>query len=436
MPNTCDTLLRAGTLVTQDRDRRVLSDAGIAVTQGKITALGAWEDLNRFQAAETIDLSEHVVLPGLVNTHTHAAMTVFRGLEDDLPLMQWLTGHIWPAESRLSPEIVSIGTALACAEMLATGTTSFCDLYLFEIAVAETVEKIGMRGFLGEGVFDTPNPSCATVEQAFERSSELISFCAGKSLVRPCLVAHSVYATNHKALVRLSGLAREQGLTLTLHAAETASETAMCLERFGARPVDILRDLDLLAPNLLVAHAVDVTCSEIELMAAKGVKVAHNPRSNMKLASGMSPVVAMRAAGMTVGLGTDGAASNNTLNMFSEMNAAALLAKVRDLDPTALPAQAALDMATRDGARALGREDFGAIAPGKQADIIALDALAPNLQPLHNPLSHLAYCASGHEVRMTMVAGKVLYQDGRFSTLDYRGLLEEMNSVRKWARGS
>lgn len=436
MPNTCDTLMRCGTLVTQDQDRRVLPDAGIAVNHGKIAALGDWQDFQCFQARKTIDLSGHIVLPGLINTHTHAAMTVFRGLEDDLPLMQWLTGHIWPAESRLSAEIVSIGTALACAEMLATGTTSFCDLYLFEKAVAETVEKIGMRGLLGEGVFDTPNPSCATVDQAFERSSELISFCQGKSLIRPCLVAHSVYATNHEALKRLAGMARELGLTLTLHAAETPSETAMCLERFGARPVDILGDLGLLAPNLLVAHAVDVTDAEIELMAAKGVKVAHNPRSNMKLASGMAPVVAMRAAGITVGLGTDGAASNNALNMFSEMNTAALLAKIRDLDPTALPAQAALDMATTDGARALGREDIGAIAPGNQADLIALDASAPNLQPMHNPSSQLAYSASGHEVCLTMVAGKVLYQDGRFSTLDYQGLLGEMDSVRKWARGS
>jgi 5-methylthioadenosine/S-adenosylhomocysteine deaminase len=363
-------------------------------------------------------------------------MTVFRGLEDDLPLMEWLNRHIWPAEARLSQEIVSIGTALACAEMLSTGTTSFCDLYIFEKAVAQTAEKIGMRCFLGEGVFDTPNPSYSTTDQAFERISELISFCQNKSLIKPCLVAHSVYATNHKALERLSGLARDLDLTLTLHAAETKSETAMCLERFDARPVGILQRLGLLAPNLLVAHAVDVTDTEIELMASNGVKVAHNPRSNMKLASGMAPIAAMRSAGITVALGTDGAASNNALNMFSEMNTAALLAKVRDLDPTALPAQAVLDMATTHGALALGQSDFSSIMPGKQADLIALDVTSPNLQPLHNPVSHLAYCASGHEVRLTMVAGKILYRDGRFSTLDYPALLGEMNSVRKWARGS
>jgi len=436
MPNSCDTLIRAGTLVTQDWDRRVLSDAGIAVTNGKVSSLGSWQDFKEFESRETVDLSGHIVLPGLVNTHTHAAMTVFRGLQDDLPLMEWLNSHIWPAEARLSPEIVSIGTALACAEMLSTGTTSFCDLYIFEKAVAHTVANIGMRCFLGEGVFDTPNPSYSTTDQAFERISDLMGFCRDKSLVKPCLVAHSVYATNHKTLERLSCLARERDLTLTLHAAETKSETAMCLDRFGARPVELLRRLGLLAPNLLVAHAVDVNDAEMELMAANGVKVAHNPRSNMKLASGMAPVAAMRSAGITVGLGTDGAASNNALNMFSEMNAAALLAKVRDLDPTALPAQAVLDMATTEGALALGQSDLGSIIPGKQADLIALDVNSPNLQPPHNPVSHLAYSATGHEVRLTMVAGKILFRDGQFSTLDYQALLGEMNSVRKWARGS
>lgn len=436
MPNTCDTLIRAGTLVTQDADRRILPDAGIAVTNGQVDSLGRWQYFRDFEALETIDLSEHIVLPGLVNTHTHAAMTVFRGLEDDLPLMEWLNTHIWPAETRLSPEIVSMGTALACAEMLATGTTTFCDLYLFEKAIARTVDTIGMRAFLGEGVFDTPNASYSTVDQAFERISELVSFCEDKGLVKPCLVAHSVYATSHNSLERLSGLARDLSLTLTLHAAETTSETAMCLERFGARPVGILQRLGLLAPNLLIAHAVDVSDAEIGLMAAHGVKVAHNPRSNMKLASGMAPVAAMRSAGITVGLGTDGAASNNALNMFSELNTAALLAKVRDLDPTALPAQAVLDMATTQGALALGQRDIGALAPGMQADLIALDANVANLNPLHNPVSHLAYSATGHEVRLTMVAGKTLYRNGRFHTIDYQALLGEMNSVRKWARGS
>jgi 5-methylthioadenosine/S-adenosylhomocysteine deaminase len=435
MPTTHDTLLHAGTLITQDGDRRVLCDAGIAVTGGRIDAVGSWPDMRGLAAREIIDLSGDIVLPGLINTHTHAAMTVFRGLEDDLPLMDWLTGHIWPAESRLTQEMVGIGAALACAEMLATGTTTFCDLYVFERAVAETAGAIGIRALVGEGVFDTPNASYANQEQAFAKVDDLISCCRSLDLINPCLVAHSVYATSQSSLRRLHALARDHGLTLTLHAAESPAETAMCLERFSRRPVEMLRDMDLLGPDLLIAHAVDVTGEELGLLSAHKVKVSHNPRSNMKLASGMAPVAAMRKANIRVGLGTDGAASNNALNMFAEMNQAALLAKVRDLDPTALPAQAVLDMATSDAAAALNLPCIGSIEPGKQADIIALRGDAPNFQPPHDPVSHMAYAASGHEIRLTMVSGRVLFRDGRFFTLDYPALLKEMKSVRKWARG-
>jgi 5-methylthioadenosine/S-adenosylhomocysteine deaminase len=433
---SCDTLMRAGTLVTQDENRSIIADAAVAVTGSTIAAVGSWSELSATPAREVLDFSEDIVLPGLVNTHTHAAMTVFRGLEDDLPLMDWLTGHIWPAEARLTPEIVATGTLLALAEMLATGTTAFCDLYIFERTIAQVADSVGIRAVLGEGMFDTPNASYTTMEQAFAKVDELDAFCRERPLLTPCLVAHSVYATGHATLARLGELARERGQRLTLHAAETATETALCLTRFGARPVEILRSLDLLAPNLLVAHAVDVSGVEIALLAASGTAVSHNPRSNLKLASGMAPVAAMRKAGITVGLGTDGAASNNALNMFAEMNLAALAAKAREADPTALPAQAVLDMATLDGAHALGLSTCGSIAPGMQADMVVLDGRAPNLQPLYRPVSHLAYAASGHEVRMTMVAGRPLYRDGHFLTIDYPALLGEVDSVRKWARGA
>lgn len=438
MPNLCDILIRAGTLVTQDDARRVLHDAAVTVTGGLIDAIGPWDALKETAASETIDLSRDIVLPGLVNTHTHAAMTVFRGLQDDLPLMEWLTGHIWPAEARLTPEIVALGTTLAAAEMLSTGTTTFCDLYIFEKAAAKAAMDAGIRAVVGEGVFDTPNASYRSVVEAFEKVDELREFCAGegRGLVTPCMVAHSVYATGHETLRRLAALAAETGTLLTLHAAETASETVMCLERFGRRPVAILDDLGLLSPSLLLAHAVDVTPEEIALMARCGVKVAHNPRSNMKLASGMAPVTAMRQAGLAVALGTDGAASNNALNMFAEMGQAALLAKIQTGDPTALPAKAVLDMATLGGAKALGLDGVGSIETGKQADLIALRGDAPNLQPPNGAVSHLAYAASGHETRLTMVAGRVLYRDGAFTTIDYPSLVKEMQSVRKWAKGS
>ena len=435
MSKPCDLLLRAGTMVTQDGQRRVLTDGAVAIAQGTILAVDSWETLAaRYSAGETLDCTRDIVLPGLINAHTHAAMTVFRGLEDDLPLMDWLQNHIWPAEARLSQEIVAVGTTLACAEMLRTGTTCFVDLYLFEQAVAQVVEATGMRAVLGEGVFDQANASCKTPDEALSKMAELMAFCQGRTRLRPCMVAHSTYATSQATLVRLDGLARDNGLTLTLHAAETPSETAMVLEQSGLRPVALLENLGLLSPRLLMAHAVEVCAEEITLLAAHGVRVAHNPRSNMKLGSGAAPVAAMRQAGVAVGIGTDGAASNNALNMFAEMNAAALLAKLRALDPTALPAQDVLDMATCQGALAVGWPELGSIEPGRRADMVVLDGSAPNLLPCHNPVSQLVYAATGAEVRLTMVEGRVLYRDGAYLSLDYPALLKEMASICRWAR--
>lgn len=425
--------LRAGTLITQDRNRRILHDARIAVAGGIIVSISPWEDLPPGPQGETLDLSDCIVMPGLINTHTHAAMTVFRGKSDDLPLMEWLTGHIWPAEARLTPEMIGLGTSLACAEMLYNGTTTFCDLYIFTEHAARAVKACGMRAVLGEGVFDAPNASYASIQQAMDKVSRLEELLGQETLLRPWLVAHSVYATGHDTLARMGRMARDTGRTLTLHCAESRPETLVCLERFGKRPMDILRERDLLGPNVLLAHCVDITPEEIALLRDTGACVAHNPRSNMKLASGMAPVQAMRQAGVTVSLGTDGAASNNALNMFQEMGAAALMGKLQTGDPTALPAPAVLDMATREAAKAIGWPEIGSIAPGKQADLIALDAKAPNFQPLHNPVSHLAYAATGREVRLTMVAGRVLYQDGRFLSLDYGALMDQMRDVERWA---
>jgi len=430
----CDLLVKAGTLVTQNGDRQVLADAALAVSGGKILAVGPSAEIaGLYRPGEILDHSGDIVLPGLINAHTHAAMTVFRGLEDDLALIDWLENHIWPAESRLSERIVNLGAQLACAEMLRFGCTTFLDLYLFEEQTSLAARSAGIRAVVGEGVFHPPTASYATTEEAFARVDALLNLLAGDTLVRPCLVAHSVYATGEAELVKLRDMAAENGLTLTLHAAETKDETAVCLERFGKRPVQMLHDLNLLGPNLLVAHAVDTTPEEIELLAATGTRVAHNPRSNMKLGSGAAPAAAMRAAGVTVGLGTDGAASNNSLNMFAEMAAAALLAKVGG-DPTALPARDVLDMATVDGAKAVGLADVGSLAPGFRADLTALRGDSPNLNPLYDAPSHLVYAASGGEVRLTMVDGKAVYRDGAFSGIDYPGLLAEMDDIKAWAR--
>lgn len=435
MCQNCQTLIRAGVLVTQDQERRIVEDAGLALDQGLVLAAGPWDQVRTaYGPKETLDLSGHMVLPGLINTHTHAAMTVLRGLEDDLPLMDWLQNHVWPAEARLSPEIVYLGACLACAEMLSTGTTCFLDLYLFEEHTARAVMASGMRAVLGEGVLAQATASYKSLDQALAKVEALRRLCKDHPRLKTCLVGHSVYATTHEALARLRDLAESHDEVMTLHAGESAAETAMCLERFARRPVAVLADLGLLRPNLLVAHAVDLTVQEIELLAVAGVKVAHNPRSNMKLASGTARISAMRRAGITVGLGTDGAASNNSLNLFAEMSAAALLAKVHTQDPTTLPAQEVLDMATVSGAACVGWEDLGSLSPGRAADLIALDMTRPNLQPRHNPVSHLVYAASGHEVRLSMVAGRVVYRDGQFTDLDYPALLRELAGVVRWAR--
>ncbi|WP_300164183.1 amidohydrolase [Solidesulfovibrio sp.] len=423
-PLACDTLVAAGVLVTQDDDRRVLCDAALAVTDGRIAALGpACEIRTRFAPAETLDLSGCLVLPGLVNTHCHAAMTLFRGLCDDAPLRVWLSEHIWPAEARLTAEAVRLGTAVACAEMLASGTTCFLDAYLFVDAVADAVAASGMRAVLCQGVFEIANAGFKTVEAAFASAGALADRLAGHDRLRAAIFPHAVYTCSAATLVRCAEFARARNLLLSTHACETAKENDDCLAANGARVIPYLSDLGLLEPKTLLAHGVALDAADIDRLAATGTAVAHCPRSNMKLGSGVAPVAALLRAGVTVGLGTDGAASNNALNVFSEMATAALLQKVAANDPTLLEAPAALDMATRGGAAALGWPQLGRLVVGGPADLCALDMAKPQLATGLSPVSDCVYAASGGEVACTMVAGKVLYRDGAFPGLDYPGLL-------------
>ncbi|WP_029459829.1 amidohydrolase [Solidesulfovibrio alcoholivorans] len=423
-PLPCDTLVAAGVLVTQDDTRRILRDAAIAVTDGHIAALGPAKELReRFAPAETLDLSGCLVLPGLVNTHTHAAMTLFRGLCDDAPLSVWLSEHIWPAEAKLSAEAVRLGTRLACAEMLASGTTCFLDAYLFVDAVADAAEASGMRAVLCQGVFEIANAGFKTVDAAFASSEALVARLAGHDRLRPAIFPHAVYTCSAKTLSRCAAFARDKGVLLSTHACETAKENDDCVKANGARVIPYLHDLGLLGPKTLLAHGVALDAADIARLAQTGTAVSHCPRSNMKLGSGIAPVAALSRAGVTVALGTDGAASNNALNVFSEMTTAALLQKVASGDPTRLEAQAALDIATRDGANALSWPELGRLAVGGPADLCALDMTRPQLAPGLDPVSDCVYAASGGEVRCTMVAGKVLYRDGAFPGLDYPGLL-------------
>lgn len=428
---TCDTLLHAGVLLTQDDERRVLENAALAILDGRIVALGSHQEVAAvWQARESLDLSGMLVMPGLVNAHTHAAMTFLRGLADDMPLMDWLRQKIFPVEQGLTPDLVRLGSLLGFAEMLRTGTTACVDMYIFESAVLEAADRAGLRCLAGEGVFNFPSACCPDAGAALARTREMAQRWAGHERLRLAVMPHSVYTTTAAQLTACRDLADELGLPLHIHLAETRQETAMSLEQHGRRPVAHAEALGLLRPGTLLAHVVDVDADEIALLARRGVDVIHNPSSNMKLASGIAPVPAMLAAGVRVALGSDGAASNNRLNMFTEMGRAALLHKAAG-DPEVMPAPRVLDMATRGGAAAMGTE-AGVLAVGRPADCIALDLAEPHMQPLFNAASHAVYAATGMEVCLTMVAGEVLYRDGRFSRFDYADLRAGVRDMRRF----
>ena len=429
-----DMLLFAKYILTQNSTREVQEDACLAIAQGKVAALGPAASFEQCTASTTLHLEHTLLMPGLVNAHTHAAMTYLRGMADDLPLMDWLTNYIFPVEKHLTEEIVEIGTLLGCAEMLATGTTACQDMYLLTQAACKAMGATGIKARVGEGIFSFPSPAYATQEEAFALLEQQVQQWQGHERVRLVVAPHSVYTTTAPLLERCLAFARQHDLPLHIHLAETATETAQSLEMHGMRPVAYAEHLGLLAPGTSIAHGVALLPDEIALLARQGVCVVHNPKSNMKLASGVAPVPAMLVAGVPVALGTDGAASNNALNMFAEMNACALLHKAVCQNPTLVPAQAVLDMATLGGATALAWQGLGCLHPGGPADVIALDMRRPNMQPCFTPVSQVVYAASGHEVCLTVVDGRIVYQDGRYTTIDYPVLLQEMQGLVGWVR--
>ncbi|MDR1359991.1 MAG: amidohydrolase [Deltaproteobacteria bacterium] len=431
-PPDCDTLIFASRLMTQNEERAVLENAALCVRQGVIQGLGPREDFASVRAAQTLDLGEALLLPGLINAHTHSAMTFLRGLADDLPLMIWLRRHVFPLEKKLSEEIIFLGCLLGCAEMTRSGTTAFADMYLLENAVMRAVEQCGLRVLAGEGIFAFPSPAYSEPEAALNLVRAQAARWQGHSRIRVGVMPHSVYTTTPALLGACRDLAGELHLPLHIHLAETPEETADCLAATGRRPVPYCHALGLLGKGSTIAHGVDLTDEDMDLLAQTGTRVVHNPRSNMKLASGVAPIPDLLARGVVVGLGTDGAASNNSLNLFAEMSACALLHKVSRRDPTVMPARTVLDRATLGSAAALDWTGLGVLAPGRPADLIALDLSSPNLQPVYNPASQLVYAASGLEVVFSMVEGRVLYHNGRFSGLDYPLLLREMEKVKAW----
>ncbi len=424
-------------VVTMDAADRIFAPGAVAVRGAHLVAVGPQEDIARsFAADRVLDYPQGLILPGLINAHTHAAMSLFRGLADDLPLEDWLNSHIFPAERHLDYDFVYWGTRLAVAEMLLSGTTTFCDMYLFTDAVAQAAVDTGIRALVGEVLYDFPSPNYGNPDNGLKFTEELCRTYQDHARVRVAVQPHSVYTCSPDLLQKSKALADRHHTRWIIHLSETAREVADCLEHYGATPVGHLHRLGLLTGNTIADHAVALIEADINLLAASGAGVVHCPESNMKLASGIAPITDLLARGVPVGLGTDGCASNNNLDMLQEMDTAAKLAKVRRLDPTALPAREALALATRRGAQVLGWDrEIGSLAPGLKADLAVIDLDQPHLTPIYDPYSHLVYAATGADVHTVMVEGRLLVENRRLLSFDLEETLararELAGKVRK-----
>lgn len=429
-----DILITGGTLLTMEASVPVVEDPVIGIRDGKILLVEkrgfASERLP--EAREIIDASGCIVMPGLINTHTHCPMVLFRGLADDLPLMTWLNDHIFPAEGRfINPKTVYTGSLLAIAEMILSGTTTFCDGYFFEDSVAMAAIDAGMRGIVAQGFIDFPTPDQPVPSRHAALAADFLRKWRDRSpLIAPALVCHSAYICSPQTLRTIKETTRRSGTPFLIHLAETREEVALLRERYGKKPVHHLRDLDLLDEATIAAHCVWLEPDELDLLADFNVKVAHDPESNMKLAAGVAPVPEMLRRGIEVGLGTDGSASNNNLDLFGEMAMCAKLHKLFSADPTVLNAEKVLEMATLGGARVLGMADrIGSVAPGKRADIILVDVNKPHLTPLYNPFSHLVYAATGADVATSIIDGRVVMKGRRLLTIDLNRLMGEVREI-------
>jgi 5-methylthioadenosine/S-adenosylhomocysteine deaminase len=423
----CDTLILAGWCVPVEPDNLVLSDHAVVVNDGKIVdLLPAQEARQRYAAGIVVQRPDHILVPGFVNAHTHAAMTLLRGIADDLPLERWLSEVVWPVENRwISAEMVRDGTRLAIAEMLLSGCTAFSDQYFFPEIVAETAVDLHMRAMVGTPVIEFPNAWAGDAAECLSKGADLVHDpYADHALISSCFVPHSTATVSDESFTALRVLADQLDRRIQIHLHESAQEIENELATSGKRPVERIKELGLVNASLMAVHAVHVTDEEISLFADTGVVVAHCPRSNLKLADGIAPIAALRKAGVTVALGTDSAASNNVMDMLGEMRSAALLAKTRAEDASVLPAAEALRMATLDGARSLGLADsIGSIETGKWADLACIDLHHINSQPVYDPVSQLVYTVQPQQVSDVWVAGRHQVENGTLTHIDVDELL-------------
>jgi 5-methylthioadenosine/S-adenosylhomocysteine deaminase len=409
-------------VVTMDPQRRVIENGAIAIRGDRILAAGPKSEIEqRFQARQRLDRPDAILAPGLIDTHTHAAMSLFRGIADDLRLQEWLEHYIFPAEARnVTPEFVRWGTRLGVLEMLLSGTTTYTDMYYFEDVVAEATKEAGMRGVLGETIIGFPSPDARTPQEALAFTDSFLTRFHDDPLIVPAVAPHAIYTNSDETLKACRALANRHGAPLVIHLSETKHENDECLAQRKLTPTQALDALGVFNGRTVAAHAVWVDEADLAILKSRGVGIAHCPSSNMKLASGVAPVTRMLALDMAVGLGPDGpAGSNNDLNMFEEMDLAAKLQKVITGDPRNLPAEAAVEMATIRGARALGMEkEIGSLESGKRADLISIRLDRPNAVPLYNVYSQIVYALKGSDVEDVMVNGKLLVKDAQALTLN------------------
>ncbi|WP_299592140.1 TRZ/ATZ family hydrolase [uncultured Microbulbifer sp.] len=428
-----DTLIHARWIIPVVPEKRVYENCSLAIDSGIITAiLPSNEARNRFDANEEHQLGDQLLIPGLINTHNHAAMSLLRGYADDQPLMTWLEKHIWPAEQQwVSPEFVADGTRLAMAEMLRSGTTTFSDQYFFPEDTAAAAHDAGMRAQIAFPVIDFPNNWSRNGFDAIDKGLALRDDYRSHPRISFAFAPHAPYTVGDETLSKIAIYTEELQMPVQMHLHETAGEVEKAIKDTGERPTQRLHRLGLLSPQMLCVHMTALDDSDIALIQRTGAHIAHCPRSNLKLASGFSPVAKLLEAGINVSIGTDGAASNNGLDMLAETNTAALLAKAVAGQADALPAHQALTMATINGARALGIDDVtGSIEVGKAADLCAVDLSGLEQQPLHDPLSQLIYTANGHQVRNVWVAGKQLLKDRKLTTINEEELKQRAGNWR------
>ncbi|MFQ5484942.1 MAG: amidohydrolase [Desulfobacterales bacterium] len=429
---SADLLVANGIVLAMDSIGTRIKNGAVAIKGEKIVAIGETDDFLSWNISQTMDACGGIIMPGLINTHTHLPMSLFKGLADDLPLQVWLNEHIFPAEGKyITPESVRIGTQLSCAEMLLSGTTTCCDGYFFEDEIAEAVKACGIRSVLGQGIIDFPAPGMPDPKNNISPAIAFMDKWKGAvPTIDPSIFCHSPNTCSTQTLTKAKAAADDRALLFQIHASETKHEWDQIWSQQGASPIEYLDKIGVLDQNTLLVHTVWVDDGDIDIIAKRGAKVSHNPESNMKLASGIAPIANLLKAGVTVGIGTDGCASNNNLDLFCEMDVTAKLHKVAAMNPTVMDAGTVVHMATAGGAAAIGLErKIGSLEEGKEADLIVIDTQNPRLAPLYNPISQLVYAAVGSDVREVIVAGRIVVRNRKILTIDLEDLLERAGSI-------